>query len=78
MLEVEQESKHDLMRHMHITIKLHVEHNKIFYSVNSGNNWCSFFAKTYLGRALIPEFLTWRISSYDIKCSTDNVMGEHH
>ena len=38
MLEVEQESKHDLMRHMHITIKLHVERNKTFYSVDSGNN----------------------------------------
>jgi len=38
MLEVEHESKHDLMRHMHITIKLHVERNKTFYSVDSGNN----------------------------------------
>ena len=56
MLEDEQESKHDLMRHMHITIKLQVEHNKTFYSVNSGNNWCSFFAKIYLGELLYRKF----------------------
>jgi len=61
-----------------ITIKLNVERNKTFYSVNSVNKWCLFFAKIYLGRALIQEFLSWRISYYDIKYSTDNVMGEHH
>ena len=36
------------------------------------------FAKIYLCRDLIQEFLSWRISYYDMKCSTDNVMGEHH
>jgi len=36
------------------------------------------FAKIYLGRTLIHEFLSWRILHYDMKCSTDKVMGEHH
>jgi hypothetical protein len=72
MLDVEHEST------CIITIKLHVERNKRFYSVSSGNNLCSFFAKIYLGRALIQEFLSWRISYYDMKCRTDNVMSEHH
>ena len=26
----------------------------------------------------IHEFLSWRISNGDKKCSTDNVMAEHH
>ena len=37
-----------------------------------------YFAKIYLGRALKHEFLSWCISHYDMKCSTDNVMGEHN
>jgi len=49
MLEIEHESKHDLMWHMHHHYKMHVERNKTFYSVSSGNNCCSFFAKIYLG-----------------------------
>jgi len=50
----------------------------MFYSVSSGNNRCLFFANIFLVRALIHEFLSWRISYYDLKCITDKVMGEHH
>jgi len=61
-----------------IMIKLLVERHKKLYSASSGNNWCPFFAKIYLGRALIHEFLSWCIPYYDMKCSTDNEMGEYH
>jgi len=39
------------------TMKLHVELNKGFYSVGSGNNWCSFSAKIELCRNPMHEFL---------------------
>jgi len=51
---------------------------KSFIQLTQSNNWYLFFAKIYLGRALIQEFLSWRISYYDMKCSTDIVRGEHH
>ena len=53
-----------------ITIKLLIESLKAFYSVISSNNLCSFSVKIYLVRALIHEFLSWRITYYDMKCST--------
>jgi len=53
-----------------ITIKLLIERLKAFYSVISSNNLCSFSVKIYLVRALIHEFLSWRITYYDMKCST--------
>jgi len=33
--------------HAYFIIKLLVERQKTFYSVSSGNNWCSFFAKIF-------------------------------
>jgi len=33
------------------------------------------FEKIYLGQDLINEILSWRISYYDTKCSTDNVIS---
>jgi len=39
---------------------------------------CVHFLQIYLCRALIHEFLSWRNSYYEMKFSTNNVMGEHH
>jgi len=35
-------------------------------------------AKVDIGRVLIHEFLSWGNSYYEMKCSTGNLMGEHH
>ena len=61
-----------------ITIKLLMERLKAIYSVISSNNLCSFSVKIYLFRALIHEFLSWRITYYDMKFSTDDELGEYH
>jgi len=60
------------------TIKLHVERHKAFYSVGLGNNRFSISAKMDIGRDLIHEFLSSCNSYYEIKCSTDTLLGENH